>query len=91
MAIRGVEYATDEPVDIGGPDPLGREELDGLYGFNRVPYPHAYGYYEWPDMTFKMADGWGEVIWKREEDLDTIATLLSPSGRDHVPVEEEEE
>ena len=84
---------TDEPVDIGGPDALGRDKMISLYGFTRNPYPHAWGYYEWPEMTFKMADGWDEVKWQREEDLDTIATLLSPSGsgRDHVPVVEEEE
>lgn len=59
---------TDEPVDVGGPDPLDRDEMNSLYGFNRVSYPHAYGYYEWPDMTFKVADGWKEVKWQREKE-----------------------
>jgi transcriptional regulator with XRE-family HTH domain len=55
---------THEPVDIGGPDPLGRTELASLFGFATVPHPQAYGYYEWPDMTFKVAEGWHEVLWE---------------------------
>ena len=52
---------TDEPVDIGGPDPLGRSEMLGVYGFNRVPHPQADGYYDWPDMTFKLERKWWDL------------------------------
>ena len=52
---------TDELVDIGGPDPLGRSEMISLYGFNRIPHPQAYGYYEWPDMTFKVERKWMDL------------------------------
>ncbi len=53
---------THEPVDIGGPNPLGRREVASLFGFTTVPHPQAYGYYEWPHMTFKVAIGWDEVL-----------------------------
>ena len=52
---------TDELVDIGGPDSLGRAEMRGLYGFNRIPHPQADGYYDWPDMTFKVGRKWMDL------------------------------
>jgi transcriptional regulator with XRE-family HTH domain len=57
------EPLTSEPVDIGGPDPLGGDELSSLFGFRPDAFPRAWGYYEWPDMDFKVARGWDEVRW----------------------------
>ncbi len=57
---------TSDPVDIGGPDPLGRDELSALFGFPTDPFPRARGYYEWPDMTFITARSWDEVRFGTE-------------------------
>ena len=54
---------TPEPVDIGGPDPLGGDELSALFGFRPDQFPRAWGYYEWPDTNFKTARDWDDVAW----------------------------
>ena len=55
---------TAQPVDVGGPEPLDRNQLLSLYGFTTMPHPQAYAYYEWSDMTFKVARNWEEVKWE---------------------------
>jgi len=57
---------TSMSVDIGGPDTLDLDQLSSLLGFRPDPFPRAWGYYEWPDMDFKVAHGWDEVRWGAE-------------------------